>query len=257
MKALILAGGLGTRLSEETDTMPKPMVTIGGMPILWHVMKIYHSHGVEDFVVCLGYKGYVIKEYFANYALHAADVTIDLSSGELDFRRRGAEPWRVTLIDTGRDTMTGGRLGRVRDLVEDTVLVTYGDGVGDVDIQASIEFHKRHGKLATMTAVVPPGRYGALETNGDGIVKAFHEKPAGDGGMINGGFFVFEPEVLDAIAGDDCILEEDVLPRLAADGQLAAFEHPGFWRPMDTLRDRRQLEAFWASGDAPWKVWSD
>jgi glucose-1-phosphate cytidylyltransferase len=257
VKAVILAGGLGTRLSEETDLLPKPMVTIGGMPILWHIMKIYHSHNVDEFVVCLGYKGYVIKEYFANYALHAADVTIDLSTGDTEFRRRGAEPWRITLIDTGRDTMTGGRLGRIRDLVDETFLVTYGDGVGDVDISGSIEFHKQHGKLATMTAVVPPGRYGALELDGDGAVMAFREKPAGDGGMINGGYFVLEPEVLDRVSGDESIFEEEVLPGLAADGQLAAFEHSGFWRPMDTVRDRRQLEEAWASGDAPWKVWSD
>lgn len=257
MKAVILAGGLGTRLSEETDVLPKPMVTIGGMPIIWHIMKTYHHYGIDDFIVCLGYKGYAIKEYFAHYALHAADVTIDLANGDTEFRRRGAEPWRVTLMDTGLHTMTAGRLRRVRDVIDETFLVTYGDGVGDIDIAASISFHHSHGKLATMTAVVPPGRYGALILDEKGTVESFQEKPAGDGGVINGGYFVLEPEVLERIEGDTSIFEEEVLPSLASDGELAAFRHPGFWQPMDTLRDRRQLEAMWASGEAPWKVWSD
>lgn len=254
MKAVILAGGLGTRLSEETNMLPKPMVTIGGKPILWHIMKIYHQAGISEFVVCLGYKGYVIKEFFANYSLHAADVTVDLKNGNLDFHRRGAEPWRVTLIDTGSTTMTGGRLGRVRDQVGGTFFATYGDGLSNVDIRGALAFHRSHGRLATMTSVVPPGRYGALERDGDQVL-AFHEKPAGDGGQINGGFFVFEPEVLDFIADDSTILEEQVLPELAASGQLMAYEHRGFWQPMDTLRDRRQLESAWVSGNAPWKTW--
>jgi glucose-1-phosphate cytidylyltransferase len=257
VKAVILAGGLGTRLSEETDLVPKPMVTIGGMPILWHIMKIYHHHGVNDFIVCLGYKGYVVKEFFAHYALHASDVTIDMSTGDLEYRRRGAEPWRVTLMDTGQHTMTGGRLGRVRDLLDGTFLATYGDGVGDVDISQTIKFHSNHGRLATMTAVVPPGRYGALDLDPDGSVNAFREKPDGDGAVINGGYFVLEPEVLDRVTGDDTIFEEQVLPGLAADRQLAAYNHPGFWQPMDTLRDRRQLEGMWADGSAPWLVWGE
>lgn len=254
MKAVILAGGLGTRLSEETHTVPKPMVAIGGRPILWHIMKLYHQAGISEFVVCLGYKGYVIKEFFANHSLHAADVTVDLSNGDLEFHRRGAEPWRVTLIDTGAATMTGGRLRRVRDQVDDTFFATYGDGLSDVDIRGALAFHRSHGRLATMTAVVPPGRYGALERDGDQVL-AFREKPAGDGGVINGGFFVFEPEVLELIADDSTILEEQILPELAASRQLMAYEHQGFWQPMDTLRDRRQLEEAWASGNAPWKTW--
>jgi glucose-1-phosphate cytidylyltransferase len=254
VKAVILAGGLGTRLSEETDVIPKPMVTVGGMPILWHIMKIYHSHGVEDFVVCLGYKGYRIKEYFVNYPLHRADVTVDLSTGDVDFHQRRAEPWRVTMAETGDATMTGGRLGRIRHVVDSTFLVTYGDGVADVDITAAVRFHREHGRLATMTAVTPPGRYGALDLE-DNQVRAFKEKPRGDGGLINGGYFVFEPEVLDLITADDSILEEEVLPKLAMDGQLMAFPHTGFWQPMDTLRDRRQLEERWSTGNAPWKTW--
>ncbi len=254
MKTVLLAGGLGTRLSEETHLIPKPMVTVGGMPILWHIMKMYHHYGVTDFVVCLGYKGYVVKEYFANYALHQADVTIDLATAEIDFHRRGAEPWKVTLIDTGENSMTGGRLGRIRHTVDGTFFATYGDGVSDVDIAALLEFHRSHGKLATMTAVTPPGRYGALEREGDKVV-AFKEKPEGDGGVINGGFFVFEPEVLDLIADDSSILEEQVLPELARRGELMAYQHRGFWQPMDTVRDRRQLEDAWSSGRAPWRTW--
>jgi glucose-1-phosphate cytidylyltransferase len=255
VKAVILAGGLGTRLSEETDLVPKPMVTVGGMPILWHIMKTYHHHGINEFIVCLGYKGYVIKEYFAHYSLHAADVTIDLASGDLEYHRRGAEPWKITLIDTGQSTMTGGRLGRIRGLIDDTFFATYGDGVGNVDVGDSLNFHRKHGHLATMTAVIPPGRYGALDLDDDGFVQSFQEKPAGDGGVINGGYFVLEPEVLDRVGDDSTVFEEEVLPGLAMDGQLAAYNHPGFWQPMDTLRDRRQLEAMWTEGRAPWKVW--
>lgn len=254
MKAVLLAGGLGTRLSEETSLIPKPMVTIGGRPILWHIMKGYHQHGVADFIVCLGYKGYVIKDYFTHYALHESDVTVDLANGEVEYHERRAEPWRVTMVETGDSTMTAGRLRRVRHLVDGTFLATYGDGVADVDVAAAVDFHRRHGRLATVTTVVPPGRYGAVRLDGD-VVTSFMEKPEGDGGVINGGFFVFEPEVLEAISSDQSNLEEEVLPALAAAGELRAFPHTGFWQPMDTLRDRRQLEAHWDGGNAPWRTW--
>ncbi|MHB1166208.1 MAG: glucose-1-phosphate cytidylyltransferase [Candidatus Nanopelagicales bacterium] len=253
MKAVILAGGLGTRLSEETTAIPKPMVAIGGRPILWHIMKRYHNYGVREFVICLGYKGYVVKEYFANYALHSADVTIDLTTGDLTFHRRRAEPWQVTLIDTGDTSNTGGRLGRVKDQIFETFMVTYGDGLADIDIGASLAFHRQHGRQATMTVVTPPGRFGAVRLDGR-QVRSFAEKPAGDGGLISGGFFIFEPDILSLVTGDESILEEDVLPVLAENGELMAYQHAGFWQPMDTLRDKRQLEAMWLSGHAPWQA---
>ncbi|CAA2107691.1 Glucose-1-phosphate cytidylyltransferase [Methylobacterium bullatum] len=257
MKAIILAGGLGTRLSEETSVKPKPMVEIGGRPILWHVMKIYAAHGVNDFVICCGYKGYVIKEYFANYALHNSDMTIDLSSGEMVFHRRWAEPWRVTLVDTGEESMTGGRLLRTADHVRDEkeFFFTYGDGLGDVDITASLAFHREHGRQATLTAAYPPGRFGALGIH-DKVVTNFEEKPKGDGSMINGGFFVLSPKVIERIADDLTVWEQEPLRGLASDGELMAYEHRGFWQPMDTLRDKHMLEGLWASGKAPWKVWA-
>jgi len=252
--AVLLAGGLGTRLSEETVLRPKPMVEVGGKPLLWHVMKIYAAHGVTDFIICCGFKGYVIKEYFANYFLHMSDVTFDMSANTMEVHERKAEPWRVTLVDTGERTHTGGRLGRVRDHLKGTFFLTYGDGVGDVDIAASLAFHRAQGRKATVTAVQPPGRYGALEIDG-GLVRSFKEKPAGDGAFINGGFFVLEPPVLDLIDGDDCIWERAPLESLAAAGQLSAFPHRGFWQPMDTLREKNLLEELWASGRAPWKTW--
>ncbi len=256
MKAVILAGGLGTRISEETDTKPKPMVEIGGKPILWHIMKIYSAHGVNDFVICCGYKGYQIKEYFANYFLYMSDVTFDMSKNTMDVHQRSAEPWRVTLVDTGESTMTGGRLKRVAEHIrgDDAFCLTYGDGVSDVNITELIAFHKAQKVQATLTATLPPGRFGALEFNGNKVNK-FMEKPKGDGAMINGGFFVLSPKVLDRIGGDDTIWERGPLETLAADGQLAAFQHTGFWQPMDTLRDKIHLEELWASGQAPWKVW--
>lgn len=256
MKAVILAGGLGTRLSEETGVRPKPMVEVGGKPILWHIMKLYSAHGVHDFVICCGYKGYVIKEYFANYFLHMSDVTFDMQHNRMDVHQRNAESWRVTLVDTGDETLTGGRLKRVAGYVqgEDAFCFTYGDGVADVDISALVAFHKQHGKLATVTAVQPPGRYGALDTKGT-TVQGFIEKPKGDGGWINGGFFVLSPKCLDYIDGDAISWENEPLTRLAAEGELQAFEHTSFWQPMDTLRDKTQLEALWASGNAPWKCW--
>lgn len=256
MKAVILAGGLGTRISEETHLKPKPMIEIGGKPILWHIMKIYSAHGVNDFVICCGYRGYVIKEYFANYFLHTSDITFDMASNHMEIHRRHAEPWRVTVVDTGEDTMTGGRLKRVADYIagDEAFCFTYGDGVADVDIAEAIRFHKAHGKLATVTAVQPPGRYGALQMQGH-QVQGFTEKPRGDGGLINGGFFVLSPRCLERIAGDPTSWEAEPLTGLAADGQLMAFQHQGFWQPMDTLRDKNQLEALWASGSAPWKVW--
>jgi glucose-1-phosphate cytidylyltransferase len=257
LKVVILAGGLGTRISEETSLRPKPMVEIGGKPILWHIMKMYSAHGVNDFVICCGYKGYVIKEYFANYFLHMSDVTFDMSSNTMEVHERHAEPWRVTLIDTGASTMTGGRLKAVsRYLDDEPFCLTYGDGVGNVDISRSIRFHKEHGKQATMTAVRPPGRFGSLKLAGNSITD-FVEKPLGDGGWINGGFFVLNPSVLGTIAGPSTVWEQDPLTRLASDGQLEAFIHDGFWQPMDTLRDKNQLEELWASGQAPWKVWAD
>ena len=256
MKAVILAGGLGTRISEETVNRPKPMIGIGGRPILWHIMKIYSSHGIHDFVICCGYMGYVIKEYFANYFLHMSDVTFDMTHNRMEIHERHAEPWRVTLVDTGDTTQTGGRLGRVRQYLEDeeAFCFTYGDGVADIDISAELAFHRKHGKLATVAAVQPPGRFGSLELKGD-AVSAFVEKPLGDGGFINGGFFVLSPKVLDLIEGDQTIFEGPVIGRLITDGQLCAFEHTGFWRPMDTLRDKTVLEDLWTSGNAPWKTW--
>jgi glucose-1-phosphate cytidylyltransferase len=256
VKAVILAGGLGTRISEETSVRPKPMVEIGGRPILWHILKLYSAHGVTDFVICCGYKGYVIKEYFANYFLHMSDVTFDMQQNRMEVHQQKAEPWRVTLIDTGDETMTGGRLKRVAEYVkgEAAFCFTYGDGLSDLDIKASIEFHHRHGKLATITAVTPPGRYGAMEQSGDRVT-AFVEKPRGDGGVINGGFFVLSPSCIDLIAGDYVSWESYPLTELAARGELMAFRHGGFWQPMDTLREKNLLEELWASGKAPWKIW--
>ncbi len=254
--AVILAGGLGSRLGEETSVRPKPMVEIGGMPILWHIMKIYNAGGVTDFVICLGYKGYVIKEFFANYFLHTSDVTIDLVNNQLEWHRSRSEPWRVTLVDTGADTMTGGRLSAIRDHLTpgEPFCFTYGDGVADIDIRAQLEFHRAHGQRATITAVAPPGRFGALEFEGDRVT-GFREKPAGDGGLINGGFFIGDPSILDLVSGPETVWEQDPLETLANSGQLVAYRHDGFWQPMDTLRDRIHLEELWASGTAPWKVW--
>ncbi|TAK87936.1 MAG: glucose-1-phosphate cytidylyltransferase [Betaproteobacteria bacterium] len=256
MKAVILAGGLGTRISEETGVRPKPMVEVGGRPVLWHVMKVYSAQGIHDFIVCLGYKGYVIKEYFANYFLHMSDVTFDMTDNRMHVHQANAEPWKVTLVETGDATMTGGRIKRVGRYVRDEPIfcLTYGDGVGDVDVAGSIAFHRSHGKLATMTAVQPPGRFGALELKGDAVA-SFKEKPQGDGGWINGGFFVLSPKVLDYIDGDDIIWEREPLERLAKEGQLRAWQHRGFWQPMDTLRDKQHLEELWSSGRAPWKKW--
>jgi glucose-1-phosphate cytidylyltransferase len=256
MKAVILAGGLGTRISEETHLKPKPMIEIGGKPILWHIMKIYSAHGVNDFVICCGYRGYVIKEYFANYFLHTSDITFDMGNNRMEVHRRHAEPWRVTVVDTGEETMTGGRLKRVADYVADdeAFCFTYGDGVADVNISEAIRFHHAHGKLATVTAVQPPGRYGALQMQGDSV-SGFAEKPRGDGGLINGGFFVLSPRCISRIAGDATSWEVEPLSGLATDGELKAYEHHGFWQPMDTLREKNLLETLWASGQAPWKVW--
>lgn len=256
MKTVILAGGLGTRLSEETDVRPKPMVEIGGKPILWHIMKIYSHHGFNDFVICLGYKGYVIKEYFANYYLHKADVTLDLGKNSMEIHDSKAEPWKVTLVDTGKETMTGGRIKRVRDFVGDgTFMLTYGDGVGDVDIKALVEFHGKHGRKATVTSVQPTGRFGALEMDAEGAVTGFKEKPRGDGSWINGGFFVLEPSVFDYIEGDPTIWEKEPLEGLSRDGQLSAYRHEGFWQPMDTLRDKHMLNSLAEAGKAPWMSW--
>jgi glucose-1-phosphate cytidylyltransferase len=256
MKAVILAGGLGTRLSEETSLKPKPMVEIGGKPILWHIMKQYSAHGINDFIICCGYKGYVIKEYFANYFLHMSDVTFDMKNNEMKVHEKRAEPWTVTLVDTGDNSMTGGRLGRVADYVKDeeAFCFTYGDGVGDIDITKTIEFHKSHGKKATLTATFPPGRFGALDITG-GKVNSFKEKPRGDGAMINGGFFVLSPKVLELIGGDSCTWEQEPLKALAEENELMAYEHNGFWQPMDTLRDKVHLEELWQQGKAPWKIW--
>lgn len=258
MKAIILAGGLGTRISEETSLRPKPMIEVGGMPILWHIMKIYSTHGINDFVVCCGYKGYVIKEYFANYFLHMSDVSFDMVRNEMQVHQQKAEPWRVTLVDTGEHTLTGGRLKRVADYVrdEEAFCFTYGDGVADLDISRQIAFHQQHGKLATVTAVQPPGRYGALNMDG-AAVKGFVEKPKGDGGWINGGFFILSPKCLEYIAGDASSWEGEPLANIAADGELMAFEHRGFWQPMDTLREKNLLEDLWQTGKAPWKRWHD
>ncbi len=255
MKAVILAGGLGTRLAEETSVRPKPMVEIGGKPILWHIMKLYAAHGIHDFVICLGYRGYMIKEYFANYFLHQADVTIDLAANKIDVHGAKAEPWRVSLIDTGENTMTGGRLRRVRDYLGDgDFCFTYGDGVGDIDITRVIAEHTASGRLATVTVTHPPGRFGAVRLDGT-RVSEFVEKPAGDGSWINAGFFVCSPRVLDYVTGDETVWEREPMERLARDGQLSAHKHEGFWQPMDALRDKQQLEALWASGHAPWKCW--
>ena len=255
MKTVILAGGLGTRLSEETGVKPKPMIEVGGRPVLWHIMKIYSAHGLNDFIVCLGYKGYQIKEYFANYFHHMSDVTFDMSDNSMRVHQNNAEPWKVTLVETGDATMTGGRLKRVAPYLDDDAFCcTYGDGLGDVDITALIAFHRGHGKLATLTAMQPPGRFGALELRGDEI-RSFQEKPQGDGGWVNGGFFVLSPKVLDYIAGDATIWERDPMERLASEGQLRSWFHRGFWQPMDTLRDKQHLEQLWESGKAPWKTW--
>ena len=256
MKAVILAGGLGTRISEETSTRPKPMIEIGGKPILWHILKTYSHHGINDFVICCGYKGYVIKEYFANYFLHMSDVTFDMSENSMKVHQRNAEPWKVTLVDTGEDTMTGGRLKRVADYVmgEEAFCLTYGDGVADVNITELVAFHKAQNVKATVTATIPPGRFGALDLAGN-KVNCFMEKPKGDGAMINGGFFVLSPKVIDYIADDRTVWERDPLERLAQEGDLAAFQHHGFWQPMDTLRDKMYLEELWQSGKAPWKKW--
>ena len=255
MKAVILAGGLGTRISEETSTRPKPMVEIGGKPILWHIMKIYSAHGINDFIVCLGYKGYMIKEYFANYFLHMSDVTFDMVGNKMEVHQNSAEPWRVTLVDTGETTMTGGRLRRVRAYLDDEdFCLTYGDGVTDVNIRHLVEFHKQEGGLATLTAVQPPGRFGAINMEKHRIT-SFEEKPQGDGGWINGGFFVLSPKVIDYVESDATLWEKEPLDRLARQGDLSAFMHKGFWYAMDTLRDKNHLEELWSSGKAPWKTW--
>lgn len=256
MKVVLLAGGMGTRLREETTIRPKPMVEIGGRPILWHIMKLYSHHGIREFVVCCGYKSYAIKEYFANYFLHMSDVTFDMSVNKMEVHRHHAEPWRVTLVDTGENTMTGGRLKRVSSYIQDddAFCFTYGDGLSNVDIGATIRFHRRHGRHATVTAVLPPGRYGAIECDGDRVTN-FREKPRGDGGLINGGFFVLSPSVLDYIDDDQTSWEREPLARLATKGEMMAFVHSGFWQPMDTLRDKDLLEDLWNSGEAPWKCW--
>jgi len=257
MKAVILAGGLGTRISEETHLRPKPMIEIGGKPILWHVMKIYSSHGINDFIICCGYKGYIIKEYFANYFLHMSDVTFDMKDNTIKVHEKNAEPWRVTLIDTGEDTQTGGRLKRIRPYIEDqeSFCFTYGDGLSDVNISELIDFHKSHGKLATVTAVQPPGRYGALNISDKNLVTSFSEKPRGEGGSINGGFFVVSPKAIDYIEGDSTPWEQKPLEKLANESQLHAYFHDGFWQPMDTLREKNMLEELWQQGSAPWKIW--
>jgi glucose-1-phosphate cytidylyltransferase len=256
MKAVILAGGLGTRLSEETESKPKPMIEIGAKPLLWHIMKIYSAQGIDEFVVCLGYRGYVIKEYFANYYLHMGDVTFDMKDNRMEVHQSGAEPWKVTLIDTGAETMTGGRLKRVLPYVDgDEFCFTYGDGVADIDMAALLRFHREHGRLATVTAVQPSGRFGALEIGAGELIRRFEEKPRGDGGWINGGFFVLSPEVARYIDGDLSVWEQEPLQRLARDEQLAAYRHSGFWYAVDTVRDKRHLQELWDSGRAPWKLW--
>ena len=256
MKAVILAGGLGTRISEETYLKPKPMVEIGGKPILWHILKTYSHYGINEFIICCGYKGYVIKEYFANYFLHMTDVTFHMKLNSMEVHNKKAEPWQVTVVDTGESSMTGGRLRRVREYIgNDTFCFTYGDGVSDVDIKSLIAFHQQQGRQATLTAVQPPGRYGALQIESSGSISGFQEKPEGDGGWINGGFFVLEPEVIDRVEADETVWEQEPLKGLAGDGQLSAYHHNGFWQPMDTLRDRNLLEALWKADKAPWKVW--
>ena len=259
MKAVILAGGLGTRLSEETGLKPKPMVEIGGFPILWHILKIYSAHGINDFVICAGYKGYVIKEYFANYFLHMSDVTFDMASNTMEVHHKRSEPWKVTIVDTGDESMTGGRIKRIEPYIDSTFCLTYGDGVADIDITALVDFHRSHGKKATLSAVQPPGRFGALAfgSSDPRLIKTFEEKPEGDGAWINGGFFVLEPVVFDYIQnGDATVWEREPLESLAKAQELAAYRHPGFWRPMDTLRDKIALEEAWNRGDAPWKLWA-
>jgi glucose-1-phosphate cytidylyltransferase len=256
MKAVILAGGLGTRISEESGSRPKPMIEIGGKPVLWHIMKIYSHYGINDFIVCCGYKGYVIKEFFANYFLHSSDVTFDVQKNSMEVHQRFAEPWKVTLVDTGENTMTGGRLGRVGSYLmdEEAFCFTYGDGVADINIRSLIDFHHQSGLKATLTAVYPPGKFGAIDVKSS-KVNSFREKPKGDGGLINGGFFVLSPSTLDLIKNDSTVWEQDPLELLAKDGQLGAYEHRGFWQPMDTLRDKNHLEELWSSGNAPWKIW--
>jgi len=255
MKAVILAGGVGSRIAEESQSRPKPMVEIGGRPILWHVLKIYSQHGIRDFIICTGFKGYVIKEYFANYFLHMSDVTFDMEKNSMEVHQRNAEPWRVTIVDTGEGTMTGGRLKRVASYIGNkTFCMTYGDGVGDVDISALVAFHKKSGKKATVTAVQPPGRFGSLQVEGASVT-GFIEKPEGDGGWINGGFFVLEPSVLQTINGDATTWEQEPLKGLSAKSELHAYKHRGFWHPMDTMRDRQYLDELWAAGKAPWKNW--
>jgi len=256
MKAVILAGGLGTRISEETDLKPKPMVEVGGRPILWHIMKIYSAHGINDFIICCGYRGYIIKEYFANYFLHQSDVTFNMKNNTMQVHQKRVEPWEITLVDTGENTMTGGRLLQVADYIknEKYFLFTYGDGVSDIDITASVKFHRQHGKMVTLTATYSPGRFGALEIK-EKIVESFQEKPRGDGALINGGFFVLSPKALDYIEDNNTVWEQEPLKILAENGELMAFQHPGFWQPLDTLRDKNYLEELWAKGKAPWKIW--
>ncbi|PRR82852.1 glucose-1-phosphate cytidylyltransferase [Clostridium vincentii] len=256
MKVVILAGGFGTRISEETELRPKPMIEIGGKPILWHIMKLYSSYGYNEFIICCGHKGYLIKEYFANYYMHMSDLTVDLHSGDIKYYNCKAEPWKITLIDTGINTMTGGRLKRVREYIEnETFMLTYGDGVADVNINELIKFHKNNSNVATITAVQPSGRFGALDIDSNSYVNTFMEKPNGDGAWINGGFFVLEPEVFDCIKDDSTIFEREPLEGLARDNKLSAYKHKGFWKPMDTLRDKKVLEKMWESGEAQWAVW--
>ena len=256
MKAVILAGGLGTRISEETIIKPKPMIEIGGKPVLWHIMKIYSFHGINDFIICCGYKGYVIKEYFANYFLHQSDITFDMSKNEMKIHQERAEPWKVTLIDTGENTMTGGRIKKIKSYLneEEDFCLTYGDGLANIDISKLVSFHKSHGKIATLSAIYPPGRFGALEIT-ENQVTSFYEKPRGDGALINGGYFVLKPSALDYIDGDTTIWEQEPLNSLATDGELMSFKHEDFWQPMDTLRDKHYLEELWETGKAPWKLW--
>jgi len=257
MKVVILAGGLGTRLSEETEFRPKPMVEIGGFPILWHIMKVYSFYGYNDFIICLGYRGYIIKEYFANYFMHMADVTFNLQTNEIEVHEKKAEPWRVTVIDTGRDTMTGGRIKQIKKYVGDeTFMVTYGDGIGDVAIDKLVDFHSRHGRIGTMTVVQPSGRFGSLEIDDNDHVKNFREKPRDDGAWINGGFFVFTPDIFEYIEGDKTVFENEPLINLSYDDELIAYRHTGFWKAMDTLREKKELETMWTSGRAPWRIWS-
>lgn len=257
MKAVILAGGFGTRLSEETSIRPKPMVEVGARPILWHIMKTYSAHGINEFIICCGYKGYIIKEYFANYFLHRSDVTFSLADNSMEVHNNSAEPWRVTLVDTGENSLTGGRLRRVRDyLANETFCFTYGDGLADINVTALVDFHKAQGTLATLTAVQPPGRFGAFTMqNDESIIRSFHEKPRGDSAWVNGGYFVLEPEVIEYIAGDTTVWEREPMEQLAHERQMSAYKHDGFWQPMDTLRDKNYLEGLWEKGEAPWKIW--